>query len=117
MKEKKINAALFYRKYGIVLILVLLFLVSALVNHNFLKPRNLINILTQISVVTIIACGEEMLIVSGPHRFVGGTDLYRFCLLRGGSAGRDGLCAGGDSYRPGVRRRLWLGERLSGYQV
>ena len=65
MKEKKINAALFYRKYGIVLILVLLFLVSALVNHNFLKPRNLINILTQISVVTIIACGEEMLIVSG----------------------------------------------------
>ncbi len=65
MKEKKINAALFYRKYGIVLILVLLFVVSALVNHNFLKPRNLINILTQISVVTIIACGEEMLIVSG----------------------------------------------------
>lgn len=65
MKENKRSAALFYRKYGIVLILVLLFIVSALVNHNFLKPRNLINILTQISVVTIIACGEEMLIVSG----------------------------------------------------
>lgn len=66
MKEnKKINIAVFYRKYGIALILVLLFVASALVNRNFLKPRNLINILTQISVVTIIACGEEMLIVSG----------------------------------------------------
>ena len=65
MKENKRSAAVFYRKYGIALILIILFVASALVNHNFLKPRNLINILTQISVVTIIACGEEMLIVSG----------------------------------------------------
>ena len=65
MKENKRSAAVFYRKYGIALILVILFVASALVIHNFLKPRNLINILTQISVVTIIACGEEMLIVSG----------------------------------------------------
>ena len=64
MKDNK-NFGLFYRKYGIVLILILLFIISALVNHNFLKPKNLINILTQISVVTIIACGAEMLIVSG----------------------------------------------------
>ena len=64
MKEKK-SAAQFYRKYGIMVILLVLFIVSAIVNHNFLKPKNLINILTQISVVTIIACGEEMLIVSG----------------------------------------------------
>ena len=65
MSDRKRSAARFYRKYGIVLILVILFVASALVNRNFLKPRNLINILTQISVVTIIACGEEMLIVSG----------------------------------------------------
>lgn len=64
MKEKR-SAAQFYRKYGIMVILLILFVVSAIVNHNFLKPKNLINILTQISVVTIIACGEEMLIVSG----------------------------------------------------
>ena len=64
MKKNRSMAQL-YRKYGIVGILIILFIISALVNRNFLKPRNLINILTQISVVTIIACGEEMLIVSG----------------------------------------------------
>ena len=67
MKRKNgpISIATIYRKYGILLILVLLFIISAVINSNFLKPQNLINILKQISVVTIIACGETMLIVSG----------------------------------------------------
>lgn len=64
-KEKKLKAGEIYRKYGIVLILIFLFILSAVINRNFLKPQNLINILKQISVVTIIACGETMLIVSG----------------------------------------------------
>ena len=63
--KKQVSLAAIYRTYGILLILVLLFIVSALINKNFLKPQNLINILKQISVVTIIACGETMLIVSG----------------------------------------------------
>lgn len=63
--KKQISIASIYRKYGIFLILVLLFAASAIINSNFLKPQNLINILKQISVVTIIACGETMLIVSG----------------------------------------------------
>ncbi len=62
---KKLKADELYRKYGIVLILIILFIASAMINSNFLKPQNLINILKQISVVTIIACGETMLIVSG----------------------------------------------------
>ena len=67
MKEKKAQISLvsIYRKYGIFLILLILFVASASINQNFLKPQNLINILKQISVVTIIACGETMLIVSG----------------------------------------------------
>lgn len=64
-KKKKLMADELYRKYGIVLIFLLLFIASAIINKNFLKPQNLINILKQISVVTIIACGETMLIVSG----------------------------------------------------
>lgn len=64
-KNKGLNLALIYRKYGIILILIVLFISSAVINHNFLKPQNLINILKQISVVTIIACGETMLIVAG----------------------------------------------------
>jgi len=63
--KKKLSAAAIYRKYGIFLILVALFIISALINSNFLKPQNLMNILRQISVVTIIACAETMLIVSG----------------------------------------------------
>lgn len=63
--KKSMSAAKFYRKYGIMVIFIVLFIVSAIINHNFLKPQNLINILTQISVVTMIACGETMLIVSG----------------------------------------------------
>lgn len=59
------QVAVIYRKYGIFFILVILFAVSAAINPNFLKPQNLMNILKQISVVTIIACGETMLIVSG----------------------------------------------------
>lgn len=65
MKNKKMTAGELYRKYGIVVIMIILFILSAIINHNFLKPQNLINILKQISVVTIIACGETMLIVSG----------------------------------------------------
>ncbi len=62
---KKSNFNELFRKYGIITILIVLFIVSALINQNFLKPQNLINILKQISVVTIIACGEILLIVAG----------------------------------------------------
>lgn len=65
MKKQKMSASELYRKYGIVLIMIILFIISAIINRNFLKPQNLLNILKQISVVTIIACGETMLIVSG----------------------------------------------------
>ena len=65
MKKQKMSASELYRKYGIVLIMIILFIISAVINRNFLKPQNLLNILKQISVVTIIACGETMLIVSG----------------------------------------------------
>lgn len=64
-KKKALSSGELYRKYGIVIIMIILFVASAVINHNFLKPQNLINILKQISVVTIIACGETMLIVSG----------------------------------------------------
>lgn len=55
----------FYRKYGIFVIMLMLFILAAILNPNFLKPQNLMNILKQITVVAIIACVETMLIVSG----------------------------------------------------
>jgi inositol transport system permease protein len=54
-----------YRRYGIVFILVVLFILSALINRNFLKPPNLINILKQITPIAIIGCGETILLISG----------------------------------------------------
>lgn len=63
--NKAIIGASIYRKYGILLIFIILFIVSASINSNFLKTQNLLNILKQISVTTIIACGQTMLIVSG----------------------------------------------------
>ena len=61
----RLDAKQIYRKYGILLIFAAMFVVSALLNRNFLKPMNLINIVRQISVITLVACAETMLIVSG----------------------------------------------------
>lgn len=63
--KRKVSVGELYRKYGILVIMAVLFIASAIINQNFLRPQNLINILRQISVVTIIAAGQTMLIVSG----------------------------------------------------
>ena len=46
MKNKtRLSSGEIYRKYGIVLIMIFLFIASAVINHNFLQPQNLLNIL------------------------------------------------------------------------
>ena len=65
---KKITAArftAFVSKYSIFVILVGAFLISTLLNRNFVSPANLSNILKQNSVVAILAFGETMLIIAG----------------------------------------------------
>lgn len=52
-------------KYAIYLVLVVLFCVCILLNSNFLSWMNLTNIARQVSVTTILAFGETMLIISG----------------------------------------------------
>lgn len=44
-KKKALSSGELYRKYGIVIIMIILFVASAVINHNFLKPQNLLNIL------------------------------------------------------------------------
>lgn len=53
------------QKYGIFLVLVVLFILSSLLNKNFLSLRNLTNISRQISITTILAFGETILIICG----------------------------------------------------
>jgi inositol transport system permease protein len=55
----------FLGKYSIFVILVSVFIISSLLNRNFLSLNNLSNILKQNSVVTILAFGETMLIIAG----------------------------------------------------
>jgi inositol transport system permease protein len=52
-------------KNSIFVILIGVFLISTLLNRNFLSVTNLTNILKQNSVVTILAFGETLLIIAG----------------------------------------------------
>ena len=54
-----------YNKYGIYLVLLLIIFLSSFVAPNFLTHINIMNLLTQIAVVTIIACGITLLIIEG----------------------------------------------------
>jgi inositol transport system permease protein len=53
------------RSYAIIIVLAILCGISALFTPTFLSSENLTNILRQVSVITIIAFGETMLIIAG----------------------------------------------------
>jgi len=52
-------------KYSILIVLAVIFIVSSLLNPNFLSVMNITNILRQNAVVVILAFGATMLIISG----------------------------------------------------
>jgi len=52
-------------RYSIYLVLIVMIIVCNLLNENFLSPRNISNISAQISVTTILAFGETILIIGG----------------------------------------------------
>lgn len=52
-------------RYSIYLVLIVMFIVCNVLNENFLSARNISNISAQISVTTILAFGETLLIISG----------------------------------------------------
>ncbi len=53
------------KKYGIYLVLLAMIIISAIISPNFLDSKNLMNIARQISVTTIIAFGQTLLIICG----------------------------------------------------
>ncbi len=64
-EKKEFNFGEFYSKYGIFLIFILMFIIFAVVNHNFLSGMNIRNILRQVVVITLLACGEQFMIICG----------------------------------------------------
>ena len=63
--KKKFNFAQFYQKFGVLTLLIVLFIIAAMLNPNFLKIRNLQNLLRQIVTITIIASGACFMLVCG----------------------------------------------------
>jgi inositol transport system permease protein len=63
--NKEFNFADFYNKFGTLIILVTLLIICSLLSPVFLSSINIVNLLVQIAVVTIIACGITMLIITG----------------------------------------------------
>jgi inositol transport system permease protein len=62
VSRESLNA--FIRKYAIVLIFIVMFVGMTLLTNAFLHPRNLFNVVRQISVVGLIAIGVTMVIIT-----------------------------------------------------
>ena len=65
MKKQKFNAADFFGKFGIVIILILLCVLFTALNPAFISLNNIINILRQVAINGIIAVGMTMVLVTG----------------------------------------------------
>jgi ribose transport system permease protein len=55
----------FVRKYGIVLVFLVLFIVLSVSSDAFLTSRNLLNLLSQNAPIGIVACGATIVIIAG----------------------------------------------------
>lgn len=65
IKKEDLTITAIYNKIGIVLLLAILIIVCTMLSPVFLTSINILNLLTQVSVITIIACGITMLIITG----------------------------------------------------
>lgn len=63
--KKKFSFAEFYSKYGIALILIALLCIAPMLSAAFLSPKNLINVIRQVVVVMLVACGAQYVLLSG----------------------------------------------------
>lgn len=71
-KQTKEKLLRFYNKYGIILILAGLLMVCSILSPVFLSKENIVNLLSQIAVVTILTCGITLLIIAGQTDLSGG---------------------------------------------
>ena len=63
VQKKKLP--MIFKKFGIYIVLLLMIIGSALLNDRFLTQANITNIMRQIVVIMIIACGEQLVITGG----------------------------------------------------
>ena len=65
MKDKKVFSAEFFRKYGILMVLVFMWVLLLIVSPTFRTLKNAENILRQVSVNGILAIGMTFVIMTG----------------------------------------------------
>lgn len=75
MSTKKIDYKKIISRYGIYFIAVIIFLISAVASPSFCTSKNLISVLRQISVLTLLACAETVLIICGQIDLAAGAGL------------------------------------------
>jgi inositol transport system permease protein len=63
--KKKISATEIYNKFGTLAILAVLIIICSFLTPVFLTQTNIINLLVQTAVVTMIACGITLLVITG----------------------------------------------------
>lgn len=73
--KKKFNFGQFYGKFGILIILIVLFLVSSIFVPGFFSRYNLTNILLAISCTTTLALGATFVIILGHINIAYGSEL------------------------------------------
>ena len=61
----------FFRKFGTIIILVLLCLVFAIFSPSFRTAVNLLDVLRQISILSLIAAGATLVMIGGEFDFPG----------------------------------------------
>ncbi|HHU02710.1 MAG: ABC transporter permease [Christensenellales bacterium] len=65
LSNRKVSFTEIYSKFGIVLVMIAFIIIFSLMSPVFLSKINILNVLTQASVVTIIGCGITLLIITG----------------------------------------------------
>ncbi|MGN1014842.1 MAG: ABC transporter permease [Butyricicoccus sp.] len=75
MTKKKFNFGQFYGKYGIFIILAVVFLVSAVFVRGFLSVYNLTNVLLAITCTTTLALGATFVIILGHINIAYGSEI------------------------------------------
>ena len=64
-RKEKINISHLYSQFGVFIILLVAMAAATLMSDSFLSARNLVNILRQNAVITIIACGAQVVLICG----------------------------------------------------
>jgi ribose transport system permease protein len=65
MKQSKFNAFLFYKKFGIYVLLAVTFVFFVIFADSFLSSRNIINVFRQVSMIGIATVGVTFMMISG----------------------------------------------------